>query len=296
MSKNILRRVLNKLAPFRSDVDVKPNLYISKPSWEYQSKTVLPHHRTGDMVIDVGCGGAPSPIATVLTDFYPDQTIHRARPLMDDRPLIVCRADRMPIRDKFFDFSMCAHVLEHVSDPLSATNEISRISKNGYLETPAYGKDVLIGTGDKHIWQIVSSGDTLHFFPYTARQHEAHRGSAFMDIWCAYAYHPLQEYFWERQDVFNASQLWSGSPKVAVHRLDTILPVGDKPSWMPVDLQLLPSTPPTLTALEISLMERLLVSTDLQTSMVYRENEFVDPSGLVSYPVRGKRVYFEVGT
>ena len=83
-----------------------------------------------------------------------------------------------------FYLSICSHVLEHVPDPASAATKNGRISKRGYLETPAYGKDVLVGTGHQHIRQVVSDNDLFHFFSYTQRQNQAHADSPLMSIWC----------------------------------------------------------------------------------------------------------------
>src|SRR6185312_15701998 len=116
----------------------EPNSYISRPAWEYQSTYVLPLYKRGELVVDVGGGHAPSPISTVTTDYFPDENTHRAtRALVEDRPVVVCSAERMPFRDGSFDLSICSHVLEHVPNPAKAAAEIARISRAGYIETPA---------------------------------------------------------------------------------------------------------------------------------------------------------------
>lgn len=272
----------------------RKNIYVSRSAWEYQSTYVLPNYRKTDVVIDIGCGGAPSPIASVLTDFFPDESIHRARPVVEDRPLIVCSADRMPIRDKFFDLSICSHVLEHVPDPASAASEIGRVSKRGYLETPAYGKDVLVGTGHQHIWQVVSDNGLFHFFPYTQRQHQAHADSPLMAIWCQDEYHPWQPFFWERQDIFNAIQFWDNAPKVCVHGTQLRKAEQGVSEWQSIGAERLSSIPSALSQEEITLLEACLISPDGSGPMRYSNGEFVDATGSIKYPVRGKRIYFEM--
>lgn len=295
MLKSLMKNSLKSLGVELRRAEKRRNSFVTRPAWEYQSTYVVPHYREGDRVIDIGCGGAPSPLSTVLTDFFPDESIHRARPVIEDRPLIVCSVERMPVRDKFFDLSICSHVLEHVPNPAHAAEEIARISKRGYLETPAYGKDILIGTGHQHIWQVVNSNGSLHFFPYTKRQHEAHADSPAMAIWCQEEFHPWQEFFWSRQDVFNAIQFWEKAPKVHVHGLTSAMDNTSSPSWSPVSYEKLPNIPPTLTQLEIDLLTACLVTPDGQYPMRYREGDFVDPTEKIVYPVRGKRVYFEAG-
>jgi SAM-dependent methyltransferase len=296
MFKKFLRNTLELCGLEIKRLEGRKNTYVNRLAWDYQSGYVLPSYKETDQVIDVGCGGAPSPIATVLTDYFPDYSIHRARPVVEDRPLIVCSADRMPIRDKFFDLSICSHVLEHVSDPASAAVEIARVSQKGYIETPAYGKDVLIGTGHQHIWQVVSNLGALHFFPYTKRQHVAHAESPFMSIWCQEKFHPWQVFFWERQDIFNAIQFWEDAPQIFVHGGQPSRREITLPEWKPVVIERLPNIPPALSDHEISLLEACLIAPDGGEPMRYKHGEFVDLTGLVRYPVRGKRIYFEAGS
>ncbi len=274
----------------------RKNIYVPRSAWDYQSTYVLPNYKESDLVIDIGCGGAPSPIASVLTDFFPDESIHRARPVVEDRPLIVCSVDRMPVRNKFFDLSICSHVLEHVPDPASAAREIGRVSIRGYLETPAYGKDVLVGTGHQHIWQVVNQNGLFHFFPYTERQHQAHADSPLMSIWCQNEFHPWQPFFWERQDIFNAIQFWENAPKVCIHGTQLGKAEQVVSEWEPIAPARLPSIPSALSQAEISLLEACLIAPDGSGAMRYWDGEFVDTTGSIKYPVRGKRIYFEIGT
>jgi uncharacterized protein YbaR (Trm112 family)/antitoxin component of MazEF toxin-antitoxin module len=45
-------------------------------------------------------------------------------------------AERLPFRDKSFDFVIACHVLEHSADPVAFLNELQRVGKAGYIETP----------------------------------------------------------------------------------------------------------------------------------------------------------------
>ena len=295
MLKILAKNVLKSLGLEIRRAEKRKNTYVTRPAWDYQSAYVLPHYRDTDRVIDIGCGGAPSPLSSVLTDFFPDESIHRARPVVEDRPLIVCSAERMPIRDKFFDLSICSHVLEHVTDPGRAAAEIARVSKKGYLETPAYGKDVLVGTGNQHIWQVVNDNGLFHFFPYTERQHQAHADSPLMSIWCQDEFHPWQPFFWERQDIFNAIQFWEDVPQVCVHGAQAGRAERAVSAWQPVAHERLPNMTSALSETEIALLEACLITPDGSGFMRYRNGEFVDLTGNIKYPVRGKRVYFEMG-
>lgn len=296
MQNSLLKQALRAIGLDVKRAEHRVNNYIIQPAWNYQSTYILPHYKKGDRVIDIGCGGAPSPISTVLTDFFPDESIHRARPVVEDRPLIICSALNMPLRDGCFDLSICSHVLEHVPNPSQAAHEIGRISRKGYLETPAYGKDILIGTGHQHIWQVVSSQGTLHFFPYTERQHNAHADSPFMNIWCQQEYHPWQEFFWERQDIFNAIQFWEDAPNVEVHHEIPDTSGSSECNWQPVPTHRISNAPASLTDTEIALLENCLTTPDKSGKMTYSDGNFVDTTGRIFYPVRAKRIYFEIGS
>jgi len=45
--------------------------------------------------------------------------------------------DKFPYCDNYFNFAYCRHTLEDIQNPQNAFNEITRISKNGYIETPS---------------------------------------------------------------------------------------------------------------------------------------------------------------
>jgi uncharacterized protein YbaR (Trm112 family) len=88
------------------------------------------------LVLEVGSGGNPYPRSNVLLDAY-ENTIERDyAPLVTDRPLVFGVAERMPFRDKVFDFSIASQVLEHSTDPAAFLSELMRVSKAGYIETP----------------------------------------------------------------------------------------------------------------------------------------------------------------
>lgn len=88
------------------------------------------------LVLDVGSGGNPYPRANVLLDAY-EETFERYHlKLVKDRPLVYGVVENMPFKDKAFDFVIASHILEHVSEPEKFLNELMRVSKAGYIETP----------------------------------------------------------------------------------------------------------------------------------------------------------------
>jgi uncharacterized protein YbaR (Trm112 family) len=89
-----------------------------------------------DLVLEVGAGGNPYPRANVLLDAH-ETTIERIeKDIVKDRPLVFGLAEKLPFKDKSFDFIIASHVLEHSHDPESFLKELMRVGKAGYIETP----------------------------------------------------------------------------------------------------------------------------------------------------------------
>jgi ubiquinone/menaquinone biosynthesis C-methylase UbiE len=120
--------------------------------------------RSEELVLDVGCGAQPFPLATHLTDRSLRDHAERfglAIPL-DHRPFIECTAAALPFGTGAFDFAYCAHVLEHVADPARACAELMRVSKRGYIECPRSWFEVACSS-DEHRWLVDHESDVLVF-------------------------------------------------------------------------------------------------------------------------------------
>ena len=271
----------------------KKNEHYSKAAWEYQKKIIMPHIKDTDVVIDIGSGNYPVPRADILVDFFPDESIHRSGNVIEDKPLVVCSIERLPFREKSIDFAISSHVFEHVDNPAKAASELMIIAKAGYIETPAYGKDVIVGSGYMHKWQIVEFEGTLHFFEYSQRQHEANICSPVMGLWMQKRYHPWQDFFWERQDIFNAWVLWYDNIKIIEYRRNNKqwYPLRE---WEQVPQELMLNQKPMLSQTEIKLLQSCLATPDHKNMMFYKEDHFEDSTGKYIYPIRGKRIYCEM--
>ena len=96
----------------------------------------IPH----PIIMDVGSGGAPLPIAHVIVDLYPTEPgPHRNTGTCVGYPgQIFVKADveDLPFDDESVDFIWCSHLLEHVNDPIKALAEMRRVSKAGALLIP----------------------------------------------------------------------------------------------------------------------------------------------------------------
>ena len=104
-------------------------------------------------VLDLGCGTDGFKSANVFADIenycshYPNNRF------------VCTEASETPFKDKEFDFVFCAHVAEHVSDPIKFFNELSRIGQRGYIETPTPFFDNLVEGNSNppphgHVWWV----------------------------------------------------------------------------------------------------------------------------------------------
>ena len=88
------------------------------------------------LVLEVGSGGNPYPRANVLLDAYENTRERHWVPLKADRPIVLGFVEKLPFRDKAFDFVIASHVLEHSADPAAFLAELERVAKAGYIEVP----------------------------------------------------------------------------------------------------------------------------------------------------------------
>jgi SAM-dependent methyltransferase len=85
--------------------------------------------------------------------------------------------DKFPFYDNFFNFVYCRHTLEDIQNPQNAFNEIIRVSKRGYIETPSpiceiikgidgFGKSICRGYLHHRyfVWSDIET-NTLFFLP-----------------------------------------------------------------------------------------------------------------------------------
>jgi hypothetical protein len=287
MLKRLARKVTDNLY-------LKRNPYLERPAWDYQKEHVSHLIGADDVVLDIGSGNYPVPRANLLADFFPDNNFHRSGNVVTDRPLIACSIERLPFLGKSIDFVICSHVFEHVDSPIRGGLELGRIAKRGFIETPAYGKDILVGSGYMHKWQVVEFEGVMHFFEYSRRQAEAHVTSPVMELWLRKGHHAWQDFFWERQDLFNAMHVWTEKPHIVEHRRNGSKS-RDLPSWRSVDGSSLPQKPCVLTEAEITLIERCLATPDGRDPMKFSQGCFVNAERDIRYPVYGKTIVCEVG-
>jgi len=176
----------------------------------YQMKFINFPIKEGDKVLDIGCGNKPFPLATHLAD-------KDVRP-KDKRPFTLCDINNLPFKDKEFDFVYCAHVLEHCEDPKKACDELMRVGKAGYIETPTRLSDILFDierTDKHHLWNISILKDSLVFMPW--QEWEKRKGTSyFSDQNQSDWKNPVQDFVEENWDLIYNMFLWKDKFKCVV--------------------------------------------------------------------------------
>lgn len=94
---------------------------------------------SGDKVLDVGAGRTPFVNATHTVDLVPKRRENVQSVALNFRHSV------LPFEDKFFDFVFCRHTAEDMDDPLRMLQELSRVGKRGYVETPSPLSEVCRG-------------------------------------------------------------------------------------------------------------------------------------------------------
>ncbi len=123
------------------------------------------------MILDVGGGGNPFKYADVVVDrdFNPGNR-HRdgfdASWYKADHTCIQADIENLPFKDNAFEFVICMHVLEHVKSPARACDELMRVGKKGFLETPRKWTEYYAGH-PAHLWLVDKNRETIIFEPVT---------------------------------------------------------------------------------------------------------------------------------
>ncbi len=134
------------------------------PSGNTRTRVTIPAE---GLVLDVGSGHQPHRRANVLLERYPEDTIHRTVQQVVfpvNASFVVGDAHQMPFKDRSFGYVIASHVAEHVDDPVLFCQELSRVGRAGYLETPGPLTERLMPTSS-HRWIVSRRGTILVFRP-----------------------------------------------------------------------------------------------------------------------------------
>jgi SAM-dependent methyltransferase/uncharacterized protein YbaR (Trm112 family) len=107
---------------------------MTKLAWSLR-RLYCPVSKTA-LVLEVGSGGSPYFRANVLIDAHVNTRERHWAPFVVDRPSVLGFGENLPFADKTFDFVIASHVLEHSDNPQKFLEELQRVGKAGYIETP----------------------------------------------------------------------------------------------------------------------------------------------------------------
>ena len=108
------------------------NILENNPSWK---------------ILDIGCGYRANKKATVIADIQDFSNFYK------DKNFIQIKENKLPFKDKEFDFVISSHVIEHVNDFEFFIKELERIYSKGYIELPSrLGDNLVFENKNDHIW------------------------------------------------------------------------------------------------------------------------------------------------
>ena len=179
---------------------------------DYQKRFIKFEIPNGSKVLDVGSGGEPFPYANFLIDRFPGKTQHRYNKLKTmNLPFSNGSVEDLPYKSKVFDFVYCAHVLEHVDDPVKACEEIMRIGKKGYIEVPTKTSDIIFNFARLkhfHKWHISKVGNTLVFIEYSGEERRDTGDQELFYMAHSKFSNPIRKLYRANKDLFTNMFLW----------------------------------------------------------------------------------------
>jgi ubiquinone/menaquinone biosynthesis C-methylase UbiE len=130
-----------------------------------------------DKVLDLGAWDKPFQRANFVVDLMPYNTrgFHTNKIKVEyfsEKTWIQMdfSNEKLPFKDKEFDFVICSHVLEDIKDPIFLCKEMQRVSKAGYIEVPSMKLELTKGIEHKkypgfyhHRWLVNIKKNKLEF-------------------------------------------------------------------------------------------------------------------------------------
>ena len=105
-------------------------------------------------ILDIGCGFNAHQAATVICDIQDLSNYYK------EKNFIKLTGNKLPFKDKEFDFVVCSHVIEHVKNVTLFIKELERISSKGYIELPTILEDNLVFENrNDHLWHMEFDDD-----------------------------------------------------------------------------------------------------------------------------------------
>lgn len=120
------------------------------------------HIQKTDNVLEVGGGHNPHPRSNTVCDKFIDSNYHRHADIKIYKNQKFIQADgaNLPFENEHFDYVICNQVLEHVESPAEFLNELSRVAKRGYIETPSVIGEYIFPK-EAHKWLVLEIDNKL---------------------------------------------------------------------------------------------------------------------------------------
>ena len=119
-------------------------------------------------ILDIASGHHPfvrEGLDVTYIDKYPDKNVSRRSDLVQPgKEVMQMDVEDMSFEDGEFDYSISGDVLEHCNDPMTACEEIMRVSKAGWVRCPTMLWECLFGR-EYHFWTTNLIDGTLIFYP-----------------------------------------------------------------------------------------------------------------------------------
>lgn len=118
------------------------------------------------IVADIGFGHDPVRGATYYIDRDLGETEDRGgrkAALVPREKFIQADVSKgIPLPDKSCDMVIASHIAEHMDDPIKFCEEMSRVGKAGYIETPGIVQE-LVNNKPIHKWYVTKFRSRLYF-------------------------------------------------------------------------------------------------------------------------------------
>lgn len=117
-----------------------------------------------DKVLEIGPGATPYFRSDVFLELKYDSEQERIAQsgyvgiLKTNKQIIYYDGGKFPFEYKEFDYIICSHVLEHVSDADFFLSEIQRVGKRGYLEFPTVYYDYIYNFKEHKLFVFEKDG------------------------------------------------------------------------------------------------------------------------------------------
>ena len=97
------------------------------------------HINKNDKVLEIGPGHNPTYRSNVIAEKFIDTNYHRCGDvkIYPHQTFVHADGEKLPFKDKEFDYVICNQVLEHVEHPEAFVKELCRVARRGYIETPS---------------------------------------------------------------------------------------------------------------------------------------------------------------